>query len=237
MDLQPYKEFMSIKYKAGRLHQNADALSRAPLPSTNIASVVKVAPDFLTQVREGYNHDSEFIALLENLARGPDIPPHLSRFRLREDGIITFTGPNDEVPRICTPRHADLRIDLLHDHHDAMSAAHLGFPKTYNSLARRYFWNNMSRDARQYVRTCASCQRNKATTQAPTGLLQPLDIPPHRWHTITMDFAGPFHESGEGKWNMILVVVDKLTKRVHFVPAKNTDKAPDTAQRIFEAVV
>lgn len=36
---------------------------------------------------------------------------------------------------------------------------------------------------------------------------------------------------------MVMVVVDKLTKRVHFVPAKNTDKAPDTASRFFDSVV
>jgi hypothetical protein len=52
-----------------------------------------------------------------------------------------------------------------------------------------------------------------------------------------MDFAGPFMPSGEGEWNMVLIVVDKMTKRVHFVPAKNTDKAPDTAARFFDSVV
>jgi hypothetical protein len=52
-----------------------------------------------------------------------------------------------------------------------------------------------------------------------------------------MDFAGPFMSSGEGEWNMIMIVVDKLTKRVHFIPCKNTDKAPDTAHRFFDNIV
>jgi hypothetical protein len=52
-----------------------------------------------------------------------------------------------------------------------------------------------------------------------------------------MDFAGPFTPSGEGAWDMVLVVTDKLTKRAHFVPSKSTDKAPATAKRFFESIV
>jgi hypothetical protein len=52
-----------------------------------------------------------------------------------------------------------------------------------------------------------------------------------------MDFAGPFMPSGAGEWSMIVILVDKLTKRVHFIPCKNTDKAPDTAHRFFDNVV
>jgi hypothetical protein len=29
-----------------------------------------------------------------------------------------------------------------------------------------------------------------------------------------MDFTGPFATSGEGKWDMIMIVVDKLFKKV-----------------------
>lgn len=52
-----------------------------------------------------------------------------------------------------------------------------------------------------------------------------------------MDFAGPFVPSGEGKWDMVIVVVDKLTKRCHFVPSKSTDAAPTTAKRFFDSIV
>jgi hypothetical protein len=33
---------------------------------------------------------------------------------------------------------------------------------------------------------------------------------------------------------MILVVVDKFTKRTHFVPAKRADTAPELARRFFD---
>jgi hypothetical protein len=36
---------------------------------------------------------------------------------------------------------------------------------------------------------------------------------------------------------MIMIVVDKLSKRCHLVPSKSTDAAPDTARRFFDQVV
>jgi transposase InsO family protein len=89
---------------------------------------------------------------------------------------------------------------------------------------------------KDYVRSCNKCQANKASPK-PYGPHQALPIPPYRWHTVTIDFAGPFVPSGEGSWDMVLIVVDKLTKRTHFIPSKEADKATDTARRFFDGVV
>jgi hypothetical protein len=79
----------------------------------------------------------------------------------------------------------------------------------------------MSRDVKDCVRSCAKCQRNK-TSLKTYGPHQPLDVLRHRWHTFTMDFAGPFVVFGEGNWDMVMLVVDNLTKRYHLVPTKGT---------------
>lgn len=52
-----------------------------------------------------------------------------------------------------------------------------------------------------------------------------------------MDFAGPFTPSGEGHWDMVLLVIDKLTERCHFIPSNNTDTAGITARRFFDSAV
>jgi len=95
----------------------------------------------------------------------------------------------------------------------------------------------MNKDVKDYVRSCSSCQRNKSSLTKPTGFLNPLEIPPYRWHTVTMDFAGPFVASGEGKWDSVLIVVEKLSRRTHFIPGRTTDKAPDVAKRFFNEIV
>jgi putative transposase len=86
----------------------------------------------------------------------------------------------------------------------------------------------MTKDIKEYVQSCLSCQLNKPRNKSYRPH-QPLPTSPGRWHTITMDFAGPFVRSGEGQWDMVMVVVDKFTKRTHYIPTKQTDTAEDTA--------
>ena len=57
------------------------------------------------------------------------------------------------------------------------------------------------------------------------------------WHTITVDLAGLLPVSGPQHHNMILVVIDKLTKRAHFIPWNSTDAVADTAQLVYDHVV
>jgi len=72
------------------------------------------------------------------------------------------------------------------------------------------YWKGLSKDVRNFVRTCAVCQRNKPDLVAPVGLLQPLPIPIVVWKEISMDFIEGLPKS-RGK-DTILVVVDKLSK-------------------------
>jgi hypothetical protein len=60
MELQPYREHMTIKYRAGKVQTNLDPLSRAPLPVCNTFSPMQMDDSFLTKVKEGYMSDSHF---------------------------------------------------------------------------------------------------------------------------------------------------------------------------------
>jgi hypothetical protein len=58
----------------------------------------------------------------------------------------------------------------------------------------------------------------------PTGLLQPLSIPEWKWETISMDLITGLTKSTNQN-DVIMVVVDKLSKDDHFIPVKSTCKA------------
>jgi hypothetical protein len=83
-------------------------------------------------------------------------------------------------------------------------------------VKRGYHWPNMQADIELYCRTCDACQHSKYSNQRTQGLLQPLATPPMPWHTITTDFVTGLPTDKSTHCDSVWVV-DKLTKRAHFI--------------------
>jgi hypothetical protein len=79
----------------------------------------------------------------------------------------------------------------------------------------------MKPDVMEYVALCDTCQRVKAKHQRPVGLLQHLRIPEWKWEEIGIDFIVGLPRTQAG-YDSIKVIVDHLTKVVHFIPVKTT---------------
>jgi len=65
------------------------------------------------------------------------------------------------------------------------------------------------------VKEYNTCQQNKNCTEQPAGKLMPNLIPEKLWTHISADFITKLPLAQE--YNSILVVVDWLTKMVHFI--------------------
>src|SRR5690242_1652969 len=100
--------------------------------------------------------------------------------------------------RVYVPDNKALKTLVIGEHHDSKLAGHTGYQKTYDLLMRNFYWPNMYRDTKLYVRSCYTCQRTKVENRKPAGLLQPLAVPPRRWHTVTMDFIVQLPKSANG---------------------------------------
>lgn len=72
-------------------------------------------------------------------------------------------------------------------------------------------------------------------TVYPAGLLQPLKLPQQVWSDITMDFVEGLARV-HGK-RVILMVVDRLSKQVHFLALSHPYTAAFVAKAFFEGVV
>ena len=86
----------------------------------------------------------------------------------------------------------------------------------------------MSRYIGKYVSTCDMCLCTKVSCQPPARELNPLPILDAPCDTISVDFIVELPES-EGK-DMIMVVVDLVTKCGHFVDMVTTLSAARTAR-------
>nr|GEY85774.1 putative reverse transcriptase domain-containing protein [Tanacetum cinerariifolium] len=83
---------------------------------------------------------------------------------------------------------------------------------------------------------CLTCTKVKAEHQKPSSLLQQPEIPEWKWEKITMDFVSRLPRTPSG-YDSIWVIVDRLTKSVHFLPMKKTYSIEKLAQAApFEAL-
>ena len=87
--------------------------------------------------------------------------------------------------------------------------------KTLYRVKLDFYWPGMKKDLMQYIKECDVCQRVKHENCRPAGLLQPLPIPSKPWLVVSMDLIEGLPKA-QLKF-VILVVVDRLTKYVHFI--------------------
>jgi hypothetical protein len=141
---------------------------------------------------------------------------------LREDcaevnGLLFIDG------RLVIPNNTDLRRKLIEDAH--IRLGHLGYLKTVVELRRDFFWPLMAKDTANFVQSCDTCQKTKASTTAPTGkMLTPLS-------DLAIDFVGPLKTSNH--YDMILTCTCRLLGFTRIIPALQTDTAERTATRLF----
>ena len=91
-----------------------------------------------------------------------------------------------------------------------------------------------------YIKRCDVCLVVKAWKHKPYGDLQSLLVPTHRQKDFSLDFVTclPVITNWKGEtYDSILVIVDQLTKMVHYKPVKMTIDALALAEVIIEAVM
>ena len=114
----------------------------------------------------------------------------------------------------------DLHQKIIALCHDSKIAGHPGRWKTLELVSWNYWWPQMSKYIGKYVSTCDMCLHTKTIKQPLTGELHLLPIPDTPWDTISVDFITELLESN-GQ-DSIMVVVDSVTKRSHFMSTVTT---------------
>ena len=148
------------------------------------------------------------------------------------DGVLPHQGLLF-VPEI-------IRTELISRNYDDPLAGYFGIDKTRELMGRKYYRPSLRNDVEAYVKGCNVCLLSKTVRNKPYGDLQALPIPTHRWKDLLMDFVTglPISTNWKGEsYNSILVIVDRLTKMVHYEPVKVTIDAPGLAEVILDVVV
>jgi hypothetical protein len=223
---------LEIHYHPGKANLVADALSRkehvhsvvvAQLPDEivedfrrlNLGTVahteevtIELEPTLEPEIRKGQVGDAKIQEIKDLITEG-----RVLEFTEDEQGTIWFKD------QICVPEIDSLREIILKEAHDSDYSIHPGSTKMYQDLKQKYWWYGLKRDVAAHVAKCDVCQRLKIEHQRPAGLLHPLKIPEWKWEEIGMDFIVGSPRTPAG-YDSIWVIVDRLTKVVHFIPVR-----------------
>ena len=106
--------------------------------------------------------------------------------------------------------------------------SHAGARAMRRLICDRFVWPGMSKDIRQWTRSCLSCQRAKVTTHARAPI-EPLSMPSSRFESLHVDLVGPLPLS-QG-FSYLLTVVDRFTRWPEAIPV--VDISAETCARAF----
>jgi len=221
-----------VEFRAGKSNVVADALSRregespllAPLVDSGTATLSAISvPSFwlFDDIRRELEADPELRARRDAVAAGA----HGAAWTVR-DGLLLHDG------RVFVPDGSAILEEVLHLAH---TGGHEGIQKTLQRLRTEFFVEHDRRVVTDFVRSCATCQRNKTETLHPAGLLQPLPVPSRVWADISIDFIEALPKV-HGK-SVLLTVVDRFSKYAHFIPLGHPYTASSVARAFFQEIV
>ncbi|GMF20524.1 unnamed protein product [Phytophthora fragariaefolia] len=151
------------------------------------------------------------------------------------NGLLWHQTPADDAARVVVPNEVKLRQSIISECRDTNYGGHPGAEQTYLTLARHWCWSKMLRSIQKFIADCEPCRRNKPRLTKPPGLLEPLSIPGERWRSFSMDFITDLPRT-KREVDSIWVVVDRLTKRCHFVPTTKNVTAEGVARLFIDNI-
>jgi len=176
---------------------------------TEKVEIIVEGIDLLEKVKWSKMKDNEVVKAVEEMKQ--------TRVKmLRDKEWREVNGIMYKEGKVYVPKDNALRAEIIRLYHDIPVGGHEGQWKTVELVTRNFWWPGVMKEVKQYVKEYDSCQRNKNRTEQLAGKLMPNSIPEKPWAHISADFIMKL-PLAQG-YNSILVVVDRLTKIVYFIP-------------------
>ena len=121
--------------------------------------------------------------------------------------------------------------DILETYYDSATAGHPGIHQTYHQVVVDYWWPNLLKYTREYVRGCGTCQQSKSNTHPKPPPIHPIAPPSEGepFKTITVDLITKLPIS-KGSDSILTITNQGVTKAVILLPCNETMGAVELAR-------
>ena len=250
----------TIKYRPGRIHSNADGMSRlgiaviteeerhnneSEVEESELTIIEPAVPRILQlQKEDELCREISYYLINKKLLKDqygetPADPFWLigiSLFSFDEEGILvralhSSNKRGRQSSKTQTVVPIAIRTEIIRALHDTALAGHLGYHKTYERIKDKFYWPQMATEIKNYCQTCHACQMHKPPSRIRRSPLKPLEAVYNPFDRIAMDLIGPLPETMRNNV-YVLTITDYCTRWAEAIPIPNK-----TAQTVADAVL
>ena len=207
---------LTVEYKPGKYHADADAMSRMfdEQRDWGIEGEVddEVKEIYFKEVFYSVAEETE-LNEIQNFLNGFNFEPRIGIEKLSEHYMVDKNGElfrrnKDGVPRRVIMTKDDA-MKIIYEVHNSLFGGHLGIENTIKRLSLRCWWPKMNEDVSNYVKCCHTCQiRNMKKEEE----LMPKMLPSKIFDKWGGDAVGPLPASNG--YSFILLWTDYHSKWV-----------------------
>ena len=124
--------------------------------------------------------------------------------------------------------------NLIHIAHSSPLSGHLGIQKTYQRLAALFYFPQMRKKVKNYIRCCKSCQMTAPKRKQERQPLRELDVmATHAFDDVSLDIIGGDLPKTPRNNRWMMVMIDNLSRWIHCTPLRSL-KAAAIAEALIE---
>ncbi|MBW0562445.1 hypothetical protein O181_102160 [Austropuccinia psidii MF-1] len=188
-------------------------------PSLSFAVKVESFSNLINSIWKALSKYSQYRSILQELGKGKSSQDYSidssSQLLLFKDLVVVLTNPT-------------IQLSILQKHHNTPLAGKISQEKTLKLVKRDFHSPFMTQFIKDYVSSCQQCSRNRNIHHKKFVFLKPLPIPNAPWIFLSIDFITQLPLSNP--FNSILVIVDRFSKMVVFIPKMSSTTSLDLAQ-------
>ena len=255
---------MKIEHRPGRLHSNADAVSRIPCKQCGIKGHMIQERNHLVAQLQTDSRTTDDISLHDAQQMDENIKTVIKWINIGERPSYKEIGSSGYFLKSLWTQWTRLsiqdnllvrkwevigtdisywqaivplkyRIKILKFSHDIKASGHLGIRKTLSKIRQRYYWPGLQNDVRSYVSSCEACLKRKNPNKTLKAPMQ-INRSGYPMERIAIDILGPLPETEINHNRYVLVIADYFTKWTECFAISNIE-ASTVAKTLVEEII